>query len=152
MSHSAIAQNRKAYFNYQILEDMECGLCLQGTEIKSLRVQGCNLNESYVRIQESEAWLCQCEIPIYKYGTYANHDPVRKRKLLLHRKEINRLHHEIEAKNLSCIPLKIYLKNGKAKVLIGIGKSKKLYDKRQAVKKKSEEKEIARATKHFNRN
>jgi len=147
----AINSNKKAYFNYQILEKIECGIQLKGTEIKSLRTQGCNLTESYVKIQNNEAFICQMEIPLYKYGNIENHDPFRKRKLLLHKKEINHINNDMDRQTLSCVPLKIYLKRGLAKVLIGLGKSKKLHDKRDSIKKREANKDINRAMKYHNR-
>ncbi|EKD28381.1 MAG: SsrA-binding protein [uncultured bacterium] len=149
-SDKVINTNRKANFDYTIEQTIECGIILKGTEIKSLRVQGCNLNDSYIKINKSEAWLCQMEIPCYKFGNIENHDPFRLRKLLMHKKEIVFLQDSIERKGLACVPLKIYLKKGLAKVLIGIGKGKKLYDKRQSIKKKDVQKEIDRVKKSVN--
>jgi SsrA-binding protein len=145
----SLSTNRSAYHDYLIEENLEAGIVLKGTEIKSLRTQGCHLNESFVRLEDGEAWICQMDIPEYAYGNYANHDPKAKRKLLLHKREILHLRKELEIRNLSCIPLKIYLKKGIAKVLLGIGKGKKLYDKRQSLKKHSEEREIARVVKKY---
>ncbi len=139
--------NRKAYHDYQILEKIESGICLKGTEIKSLRSKSCNLSEAYVRIHEGEAWLCQMEIALYPFGNIANHEPFRKRKLLLHKNEIERIQKAIEQKNLSCIPIQVYLKHGNAKILLGIGQGKKLIDKRESIKKKDVTREIQRATK-----
>jgi len=147
----AINSNKKAYFNYQIMEKIECGIQLKGTEIKALRIQGCNLSESYVKIQNKEAFICQMEIPLYKYGNIENHEPFRKRKLLLHKKEIAHINNEMERQTLSCIPLKIYLTRGLAKVLIGMGKGKKLHDKRDSIKKREANKDINRAMKYQNR-
>ena len=142
--------NRKAYHDYQILEKIESGICLQGTEIKSLRCKSCNLSEAYVRIDRGEAWLCQMEIPLYPFGNIANHEPFRKRKLLLHDREIERIETAIELQNLSCVPIQVHLKHGRAKILLGIGKGKKLIDKRETLKKKSATREIERATKNVN--
>lgn len=144
-----ISTNKKAHFQYQIEKKLECGICLLGTEIKSLRVHGCNLKEGYVRFSNNEVFVYQMEIPQYKFGTHENHEPFRKRKLLLHKTEILMLKKEIERKSYSCIPLKIYLKNGRAKVVIGIGKGKRLYDKRETIKKRDVQKEILRATKRL---
>ncbi|MBN2143502.1 MAG: SsrA-binding protein SmpB [Candidatus Aureabacteria bacterium] len=144
-----ISTNRRVYHDYLISENLEAGLCLKGTEIKSLRTQGCRLNESFVLLENGEAWLCQMEIPEYAFGNRENHEPMAKRKLLLHKRQLTHLKKELEIKNLSCIPLKIYLKRGLAKVLLGIGRGKKLYDKRQRIKKRAVDREIARETKKF---
>ena len=143
--------NRKAYHDYQILEKIESGICLKGTEIKSLRSKSCNLSEAYVRINDGEAWLCQMEIPLYPFGNITNHEPFRKRKLLLHKKEIERIEEATERKNLSCIPVQVHLKQGRAKIVLGIGKGKKLIDKRESIKKKAVTREIERATKNVSR-
>lgn len=145
-----INKNRKAYFDYSIDEKIECGICLTGTEIKSLRVKGCNVSDSFLMIKDGEAWLYKMEIPIYPFGNILNHDPFRKRKLLMHKKQIHRLEDDISRKNLSAIPIEVYLKNGLAKILIGIGKGKKLSDKRENIKKRLSEKDISRAVKRTN--
>jgi SsrA-binding protein len=140
--------NRRAYHDYQIFEKIESGICLKGTEIKSLRSKACNVSEAYVRIQEGEAWLCQMEIPLYPFGNSVNHEPFRKRKLLLHKNEITHIEKEIEQKNLSCIPIQIHLKGGRAKILLGIGKGKQQIDKRENIKKKDVTREIQRVLKN----
>ena len=140
--------NRKAYFNYQFDEKIEAGLCLLGTEIKAIRIQGCNLQESFIRIENGEAWVCQMEIPLYRFGNLQNHEPFRKRKLLLHSREIHHLEVEMERNNKSCIPLRLFIKHGLAKMEIGLGKGKKLQDKRESLRKKSDEREMQRAVKY----
>lgn len=143
-----ISNNKKAYFNYQILETIECGIVLQGSEIKSLRNHGCNLKESYIIIKDHEAFIQQMEIPLYKYGTYSNHEPFRKRKLLAHKKQIKYIQTKIEKDALQCVPLKLYLKNGFAKISVGIARSKKLFDKRETIKKRLNDREAKRAVKY----
>jgi SsrA-binding protein len=153
MSQTAIhilSHNRKARFDYEILDTLEAGIRLAGTEIKSLRLHGCNLRESFVKIEGKEAWLFQMEIPLYEHGSIDNHEPFRKRKLLMHKSEIMQLRARIERKGFSCVPLKVYLKNGRAKVLLGTGRGKKRVDKRQDLKKKNAEQEIKRQMKAAN--
>lgn len=144
----SISSNRRAFFNYQMLEEIEAGISLLGTEIKSIRAQGCNLRESYVRIDDGEAFVCQLEIPLYKYGNILNHEPFRKRKLLLNRGQIKKIRLQMEKEHLVCIPLKMYLKKGYAKLLLGIGKSKKLTDKREGIREKDADRQISRAVKY----
>lgn len=129
-------KNREATFNYFILEEYEAGIALTGTEIKSIRNGNANLKDSYVVIKNNEAFLLNAFIDEYLEGNQFNHDPRRSRKLLLHKTEIKKLAKERELEGLSIIPLKIYLKNNKAKVLIGLAKGKKLYDKRETIKER----------------
>jgi len=127
-----ISDNRKVQYRYQIIETLESGICLQGTEIKALRASGCNLSESFVRFDDRmEAWIYQMSIPHYAFGNIQNHEMDQRRKLLLHKKEIKRWKSLTEQKDLSCIPLKIYLKRGRIKLQIALGKPKKLYDNRE---------------------
>jgi SsrA-binding protein len=142
-----LVSNRKAGFNYEILETLEAGIVLQGTEIKSLRDQGGNLTDSYVKVLGQEAWLIGCHIAPYRYGTIYNHPEKRDRKLLLHKREIAQLAEASALKGNTIIPLSMYLKNGRVKVRLGIGKGKKLYDKRQAVKERDEKRTIAQMKK-----
>lgn len=143
-----INTNRKAFFNYQFDEKIEAGICLLGTEIKAIRIQGCNLQESFIRIENGQAWVCQMEIPLYRFGNLQNHEPFRKRKLLLHRAQIRHLEVEEARNNMSCIPLRLFIKHGLAKIEIGIGKGKKQQDKRESLRKKSDEREMQRAVKY----
>lgn len=129
-------KNKKAYFNYFIEEEYEAGLVLVGTEIKSIRKGSVNLTDSYVRIKNNEAYIINLFIDKYDEGSLFNHDTTRERKLLLHKKEIKKILEYSQKDGYTLIPLKIYLKNGKAKVLIGIVKGKKLYDKRQTIKER----------------
>ncbi|MCM2324605.1 MAG: SsrA-binding protein SmpB [Oligoflexia bacterium] len=141
-----IGTNPLARANYFIEEVLEAGLVLTGTEIKSLRTQAPNLRDSFVEIRAhgaaQEAWLLNCHIAPYSHGNIWNHDPLRKRKLLLHRRQIDQIFGAITQKGLSVIPTRIYLKNGCAKIELGLGKGKKKYDKRESLKKKSAEREM----------
>ncbi|AZU63899.1 SsrA-binding protein SmpB [Neobacillus mesonae] len=140
-----VAQNKKATHDYFIEETYEAGIVLQGTEIKSIRAGRVNLKDSYVRIQNGEADLFGMHISPYEQGNRYNHDPLRTRKLLLHKKEINKLYGEAKESGYALIPLKLYLKNGFCKVLIGLARGKKNYDKREDLKKKEAKREIERA-------
>jgi len=138
------ATNRKAYHDYYIQETLEAGMSLLGTEVKSLREGRVNLKEGYVAIKDNEAFLLNCHISPYSHGNLQNHEPLRPRKLLLHRKEINRLWGALTQKGLTLLPLKIYFKKGKAKVEIGLAKGKREYEKRATIKEKEDRREIDR--------
>lgn len=140
-----IAQNKKAYHDFTIEETYEAGIVLQGTEIKSIRAGKVNLKESYARIHKGEVFLIGMHVSPYEQGNRYNHDPLRERKLLLHNKEISKLIGETKEIGYSLVPLKLYLKNGYAKVLIGLAKGKKKYDKREDLKKKEAKREVERA-------
>ncbi len=129
-------KNKKAYFNYFIVKEIEAGIELLGSEIKSLRKGSANIKDSYIRIKNNEVFLINTYIEKYEEGNTFNHNPTRERKLLLHKKEIKKLYEEVKMEGLTLIPLKIYLKNNKAKVLIGLAKGKKIYDKRETIKKR----------------
>ena len=146
-----VCQNKKARHNYNIEDSFEAGLVLKGTEVKSLRNGKANLVDSYATIDGNEAWLNHFHIDPYTPATQFNHHPMRKRKLLLHKKEINKLIGKTQEKGCTLVPLKIYFKNGKVKVDLGIAKAKKLYDKRAALKKQESIREIDRAVKLRNR-
>lgn len=133
--------NKKAYFNYFIEEEIESGIALLGTEIKSIRKGSVNIKDSYIRIKNNEAYIINMYIAKYETGNVFNHDEYRERKLLLHKKEIKKLKEECTISGYTLIPLKVYIKDSKAKVLIGVCKGKKLYDKRESIKKKDLEKE-----------
>ncbi|MBI4847772.1 MAG: SsrA-binding protein SmpB [Nitrospirae bacterium] len=139
-----VATNRKAYHDYFIQQTYEAGISLLGTEVKSLREGKANLKDSYAIIKNGEAFLFNCHISPYSHGNLQNHDPLRTRKLLLHKKEIDKLHGNISQKGLTLVPLKIYFKGGKAKVEIGLAKGKKQYEKREAIKEKEAKREIER--------
>jgi SsrA-binding protein len=140
-----VAQNKKANHDYFIEETYEAGMVLQGTEIKSIRNGRINLKDSYARIQNGEIYLLNAHISPYEQGNRYNHDPLRQRKLLLHKKEIDKLLGETKEAGYALVPLKVYLKNGYAKILIGLGKGKKNYDKREDLKKKEAKRDIERA-------
>lgn len=134
-------KNKKAYFDYYIEKEYEAGIVLQGTEIKSIRDGKAQLKDSYVRIKGDEAFVINMFISKYFEGNQFNHEETRTRKLLLHKKEIRKLKEEVEAGGMSIIPLKLYLKDQKAKLLIGLAKGKKLYDKRESIKIRDLERE-----------
>ena len=146
-----IAQNKKAGFDYFIEETIEAGIVLQGTEIKSARNGKVQLKESFVRIRNGEAWISNMHISPYDQGNQFNHDPTRSRKLLLHKKQITDLEAQSKVQGSAIIPLKMYLKDGFAKILLGVGKGKKNYDKREDLKKKDAKRQIDRAIKEYNR-
>lgn len=129
-------KNRKAYFDYFILKEIECGLVLTGTEIKSIRKGSVNLRDTYARIKNGEMYVINMFIAKYDDGNQFNHDERRQRKLLLHKKEIIKLGQEIKEQGLTLVPLKLYFKENHVKVLIGLCKGKKLYDKRETIKKR----------------
>ena len=150
-SGKVIAQNKKAGFDYFIEETMEAGIVLQGTEIKSARNGKVQLKDAFVRIRNGEAWISNMHISPYDQGNIFNHDPTRSRKLLLHKKQIIELEGHSKEQGVTIVPLKMYLKDGFAKVLIGVGKGKKNYDKREDLKRKDAKREIDRAMKDRNR-
>lgn len=144
-----LVSNRKAAFNYEILDTFEAGIVLQGTEIKSLRDNGGVLQDSYIKIIDNEALLIGCHISPYRFGNVYNHPERRDRKLLLHKREIGRLQTAAQEKGFSLIPLSFYLKNGRVKVRIAICKGKKTHDKRQAIKERDDKKEMGRMMKKY---
>lgn len=146
-----IAQNKKAHHDYFIEETYEAGIVLQGTEIKSIRNGKVSLQDAHARIVNGEVMLINMHIAPYEQGNRFNHDPTRTRKLLLHRKEIDKLVGLIQQKGYTLVPIKLYIKNGFAKVLLGVGRGKKLYDKREDLKKKQMKRDIDRAIKEANR-
>ncbi len=146
-----LASNRKATFDYEIIETLETGLVLKGTEIKSLRQGGAHLTEAYITVDSGELWLVGSQIAPYGFASFYQHEEKRKRKLLAHKKEIERIQTLIDKKGFSCIPLKLYLKNGKAKLLIAIARGKKLFDKREAIKARDDKRSMQRALKETRR-
>jgi SsrA-binding protein len=142
-----IAVNRKARHDYDIRDTMEAGISLMGTEIKSIREGRVNLTDAYVQVKNREAWLMDMHVTPYSHGGYANHDPRRPRKLLLHRDEILKLAGQIAQKGLTVVPLRIYLKDGRAKVEIAVAKGRKDYDKRDAMATRDAQREVERALK-----
>ena len=142
----ALAQNKKARHDYSILSTMEAGIALTGTEIKSVRERRITLRDGFVQIRHGEAILMNVQISEYLQGNQFNHDPLRNRKLLLHKKEIQKLQEASQNKGITIVPLKVYLKHGFAKVLIGVAKGKHEYDKRETLKKRDQQLEIERAS------
>ncbi|NER33037.1 MAG: SsrA-binding protein SmpB [Oscillatoria sp. SIO1A7] len=145
-----LSDNRQARFKYEILETYEAGIELKGTEVKSIRAGKLNLRDGYALIRNGEAWLLNVHIsPFEQASQYFNHDPRRTRKLLLHRQEIRKLIGKIEQKGLTLVPLKVYLKRGWVKVAIGLAKGKKLYDKREDLKRQDDKRAMERALKNY---
>jgi len=142
-----VATNRKAYHNYSILETLEAGIALSGSEIKSVRESRVSLSEAYVKAENGDLWLTGAHIARYDPASYMGHDPTRRRRLLLHRKEINQLRGKLQEKGLTLVPLKIYIKERVAKLEIGLGRGKKLYDKREVTLRRDVEREIERTLK-----
>jgi SsrA-binding protein len=143
-----IASNRKAYHEYFILDKFEAGIALFGTEVKSSREGKVNLKDSYASIKSGEAFLLNCHISPYSHGNRENHDPVRTRKLLLHRKEIRKLIGKTQEKGLTIVPLRFYFKRGKVKVELGVARGKKNYDKRETERRKEADRETRKAVKY----
>lgn len=140
-----IANNRKARHNYEVLDTLECGIKLVGSEVKSLRAGEVSIEEAYARVIKGEVYLIQCDIAEYKYSNTLNHQPRRQRKLLMHRSEIAKFASSAYEKNLTLVPLKLYFKRGRVKVLLGICRGKKTFDKRESLKKKDMQRDIDRA-------
>lgn len=144
-----LVSNRKATFNYEILETFEAGIMLQGTEIKSLRDNGGNLQDSYVKVLKGELWLIGCHIAPYRFGNVHNHEERRDRKLLMHKREIAHLKESTQEKGLALIPLSLYLKEGRVKVKLALAKGKKNIDKREVIKERDEKRRIDKAMKNY---
>lgn len=140
-----IAQNRKSRREYEVIETLECGIVLVGSEVKSLRKGTLSLDDAYGRIKQGEVWLIGCDIAEYVQANQFNHNPKRPRKLLMHRREVKKFASRAFEQGLTLVPLKMYFKEGRAKVLMGICKGRKLYDKREVLKKKTVERDIRRA-------
>ncbi len=145
---STIAVNRKARFEYDIVETIEAGIVLVGTEVKSIRQKRVSIQEAYATVKRGEIFLIGSNIAPYEMGNRYNHEPDRDRKLLLHRQEIKRLTGKLKERGFTLVPLKMYLKNGKVKVLLGLGKGKTMYDKRKAIQKRDLDREIQRELKN----
>jgi SsrA-binding protein len=146
-----IAQNKKAYHDYHIEETLETGIALTGTEVKSLRASRVNLRDSYAVIEGNELFLVGVHISPYEQGNIFNHDPLRKRKLLAHSREIRRLYGKIQQTGYTLVPTKMYFKDGRAKIEIGLAKGKTTYDKRETLAKKEHQREMERALRSRNR-
>lgn len=145
-----IAKNKKARFEFEILEKLEAGIVLQGTEVKSVRSGKVNINDAFGKIKNGEVFIHQMHISPYEQGNRYNHETTQPRKLLLHKAEISKLAGKINEKGYTLVPLRLYFKKGKVKIEIGLGRGKTLYDKRQTLKKKDDQREMQRITKQFN--
>jgi SsrA-binding protein len=144
-----VATNRRARYDYEILETLECGIMLTGSEVKSLREGTAQITEAYARIDDGELWLFQMHIPPWAFAVgFGSHDPDRKRKLLVHRHEIKDLHDQTQTQPLTIVPLKLYFKDGRAKVELALARGKKQQDRRQTLAKRDAEREMARAVRH----
>jgi len=146
-----ICKNRKARFNFEIEDTFEAGIVLQGSEVKSLQAGKANLGDSYAKIVKGELFLVDAHISPYEQANRQNHDPLRDRKLLMHKREIRKLFGKVAERGFSLIPLKLYFKDGKVKVELALAKGKKAYDKREALKKKDQRRELERLMKFRNR-
>ncbi len=147
--YSEIIKNKKARFNYEILETLEAGIVLKGTEVKSLRQKKVSIQEAYARIMNGEVYITGLTISHYEQGNRFNHETDRDRKLLLHRQEIKRLTGKLKEKGLTLVPLKLYFKEGRVKVELGLGRGKAKYDKRAAIKKRDSDRDLARDMKRY---
>ena len=141
----SVATNRKALHDYFILDRFEAGIALRGSEVKSIRAGQANLRDSYVRIKDGELWLVDAHISPYDQASRENHDPRRDRKLLMHRKEINRLDAKVQAKGLTIVPLRMYFSNNRLKVEIALAQGKRQYDKREAIAQRESDRQVRRA-------
>ena len=144
-----VAENRKARRDYFIVDEYEAGLMLKGTEVKSLRQGRANLKDSYARIKNGEVFVYQLHIAPYPFAYYDNHDPLRPRKLLLHKHEIKRLYSKVNEKGHTLVPLRLYFKNGKVKIVIAVAKGKRKYDKREAIKRRDQQRDLDREIKNY---
>jgi len=151
MTNKVVIANKKARFQYEIIETFEAGIVLQGTEVKSLRLGKGNIQDSYATIQDGEAFLYNMHISPYEQGNIYNHDPDRTRKLLLHKQEIKRLTGKVVERGLTLVPLKIYFKNGKAKVELGLARGKSLVDRRKDIARRDEQRMVEREFKQKGR-
>jgi len=140
-----VAQNRAASYHYDLLDKLEAGLVLVGTEVKSLREGKGSLREGYAEVRDGEAWLVNCHIPEYQPGGPRNHDPLRRRKLLLNRRELDKLSAEIQQKGMTLVPVKIYFRDGKAKCELAVARGKKFHDRREAERRKEAKREAEEA-------
>ncbi|MBF6599380.1 MAG: SsrA-binding protein SmpB [Dehalococcoidia bacterium] len=146
-----VASNRKAFHDYDVLERLEAGISLTGTEIKSLRAGGAHVREAHVRPLDGEMWLYGAHIAPYAAGSYQNHEPARPRRLLMHKAQIREWSAAIAERGLTIVPLSLYLKDGTAKVELGLARGRRAYDKRQAIAKRDAEREVQRALRERNR-
>lgn len=140
-----ICKNKRAFHEYNVLDRLECGVVLMGSEVKSLREGGASLEDAYARVDDNEVWLVGCDIPEYRMATTLNHKPKRTRKLLLHRREIAKFVGKASQKGFTLVPLRLYFKHGLAKVELAVARGKQLHDKRQAMKERDAKREMGRA-------
>ena len=150
-NEKVVIKNRKARYEYHIINSIEAGIMLQGTEVKSLRNGKANLQDSYAALKEGEVFLYNLHISPYEQGTYNNHEPRRPRKLLLHKSEIRKLSRQVQEKGVTLIPLKVYFKNGLAKIELGFARGKKLYDKRKVIAERDSKRQLDRELSEKNR-
>lgn len=141
---TVITLNRKAYHEFEIFNKYEAGIELKGSEVKALRVHKANVGDSYARVKNGEVWLINSNIPVYKFASYENHEPLRTRRLLLHRNEIRKIRGKLDEKGFTLIPLKLYFSGAKVKIEIALAKAKKLYDKRESIKRKESARQLNR--------
>lgn len=145
-----VCRNRKATHQYELLEKLECGIELRGTEVKSLRERHASLDEAYVRIEEGQLWLIGCHIAAYKHGSTMNHEPDRRRRLLIHRRELQKWEPKVRQKGLTIVPLRIYFSDrGLAKIEVAIARGKAAHDKRQDIKAREDKREMDRSQKRY---
>jgi SsrA-binding protein len=144
-----IVKNKKANFEYHVLETFEAGMVLKGTEVQSIRQKKVNIQEGYAFIKKEEAYITGMNITPYEQGNRYNHEPLRERKLLLHKSEIKKLNGKLKEKGLTLVPLKLYFKNGKVKLLLGLAKGKAEYDKRESIQKRESDRELQRMMKKY---
>ncbi len=144
-----VAENRKARHDYFIIDQYEAGLSLKGTEVKSLRSGRANLKDAYARIINGEVFVYQMHISPYPFAYFDNHDPLRPRKLLLHKTEIKKIYSKVNEKGMSLVPLRLYFKNGKAKLVIAVVKGKRKYDKRESIRQRDEKRDLDRERKNY---
>ncbi|MBF1723206.1 MAG: SsrA-binding protein SmpB [Streptococcus sp.] len=145
-----VAQNKKARYDYTIVDTIEAGMVLTGTEIKSVRAARINLKDGFAQVKNGEVWLSNVHIAPYEEGNIWNQDPDRRRKLLLHKKQIQKLDQDTKGTGMTLVPLKVYLKDGYAKLLLGLAKGKHDYDKRESIKRREQNRDIARVMKQYN--
>lgn len=144
-----LSVNKKARYNYSVDETIECGIVLEGTEVKSVRQNRFSYSDAYCRIKNNALWLIGFHISVYEFGNIHNHEPERERKLLVHKDELKKLSRKVDEKGFTLVPLKVYLKKGLVKIEVGICKGKKTYDKREAIKDRDLKKDAAREMKHM---
>lgn len=150
-NEKVVSENRKARFRYEVLDTLECGIVLHGSEVKSLRNGHVSLEESYARVKKGEVWLVGCDIQEYFQANRMNHDQRRQRKLLMHRVQIEKFANQAHDNGLSLVPLKLYFKGGRAKLLLGLCKGKKMHDKRETLKKADSKRDMQREMRQRNR-